>query len=127
MTDERTERPWLRTATLVLVAVAVVLAVGGSIAWAFTATFASPNDDKYGHFHQRTYTVVGRIQTEVGDTWTVDGPEGRTLKISVTPQTVFGTADRPSRREQFVVGDSVTVRGTAHRGSIDAATVAAAG
>ena len=53
----------------------------------------------------------GTIATESGDTWTITNPAGKTITVTLTGQTQFGTKAHPEQESQFVVGSKVLVVG----------------
>lgn len=56
--------------------------------------------------------VRGQITAETGSTWTVTNSKGRAFTVTVSPQTMFGTAAAPAAAAQFPVGTTVRVVGS---------------
>jgi len=67
--------------------------------------------------------VRGQITSETGSTWDVVTPKGRTVTVTLTPTTQFGTTASPSSATQFTVGETVVVRGTVSGSTLTAVRV----
>ncbi len=68
-------------------------------------------------------SVRGQITAESASTWDVVTPRGRTFTVTLTPMTKFGTVVSPASAAQFVVGDTVAVRGTSTGTTITAVRI----
>ncbi len=51
------------------------------------------------------------IVSEASTSWTVRTMQGKTVTITITPQTQFGTKKAPASRSQFPVGKQIAVIG----------------
>jgi hypothetical protein len=67
--------------------------------------------------------IIGEITAEHGTTWTVRTKDGQNHKITVTPQTKFGTTKHPATQGQFPVGSTVRVNGPQAGDTISAAQI----
>ena len=76
---------------------------------------------KEGHAHR----LIGQITAENGSTWTVNARNGTQYTVTITPQTQFGTRRTPSTAQQFPVGSTVHVSGTANGNTITARRIIA--
>ena len=67
--------------------------------------------------------VAGTIAQISGDTWTVNGLDGKPVTVTINAQTTFGTAQFTQERGQFAVGDTIVVRGNTDNSTVTAANV----
>ncbi|MGH3784298.1 MAG: DUF5666 domain-containing protein [Pseudonocardiaceae bacterium] len=65
------------------------------------------------------------MTTENGSTWTVNARNGTQYTVTITPQTQFGTRRAPGTAQQFPVGNTVHVSGTANGNAITASRITA--
>jgi hypothetical protein len=108
------------------VAMGVVAACsGGSTTQGVTPTTTAPPaataPAKGGHAHG----LFGQITAENGSTWTINARNGTQHTVTITPQTQFGTRRRPGTAQQFLVGSTVHVSGTANGSTITANRITA--
>ncbi|MGH9122413.1 MAG: hypothetical protein ACRDYC_10800 [Acidimicrobiales bacterium] len=73
-----------------------------------SATVAVANTAKHPLLR---HLARGTIATENGDTWTITNPAGKTITVTVTGTTQFGTKAHPEQESQFAVGSKVLVVG----------------
>lgn len=69
--------------------------------------------------------VRATIVSEAGSTWTVRTRAGRTITVTVTPTTKFGTKKAPATATQFAAGQLVVIAGTLNNDTITATRIAA--
>lgn len=67
----------------------------------------------------------GTIVSESGTRWTVHTMSGRTLTVTITPQTKFGTKKAPATAAQFTPGKAVVIAGTVSNDAVTATRIAA--
>jgi hypothetical protein len=67
--------------------------------------------------------AAGTITQINGDTWTINGLDGKPITVNINAQTTFGTAQLPQERGQFAVGDTVIVRGSTDNSTVTATSV----
>jgi hypothetical protein len=107
------------------VAIGVTACSGASTNSATTSTTTAPPTAaapaRVGH----APGVVGRITAENGSTWTVAATNGTPYTVTITPQTQFGRKRTPATAQQFPVGSTVWVSGTANGNTITATRIAA--
>lgn len=106
-------------------AIVVVLIVSGGTAWVVGTVIADTASSHRvvvappGHLgqhrmgggnaaklHERT-VLRGTIASMASNSWTIHTAAGRTVRISITSATVFGTKKHPQAEAQFAVGDRV--------------------
>jgi len=72
---------------------------------------ASPSTSKSPGNRADRGGVTGKISAENGSTWTVATKDGKQVTVEVTPQTQYGTKQKPADAKQFQVGSTVRVNG----------------
>jgi Domain of unknown function (DUF5666) len=109
------------------VAMGVAACSGGSSNPSVTQSTTAPPTAtapvKAGHAHG----LIGQITAENGSTWTVNARNGTQYTVTITPQTQFGTKRAPGTAQQFPVGSTVHVSGTANGNTITASRITATG
>lgn len=109
------------------VAMGVAACSGGSnnpsVTPSTTALPTATEPAKVGHAHE----LIGQITAENGSTWTVNARNGTQYTVTITPQTQSGTKRTPGTAQQFPVGSTVHVRGTANGNTITASRITATG
>lgn len=107
------------------VAMGVAACSGGSSNPSGTSTTTAPPaasaPGKAGHARG----IIGQITTENGSTWAVSARNGTPYTVTITPQTQFGTRRTPGTVQQFPVGSTVHVSGTANGNTITASRITA--
>jgi hypothetical protein len=98
---------------------------GGSTTPGVTPTTTAPPaaaaPAKAGHAHG----LIGQITAENGSTWTINARNGTQHTVAITPQTQFGTKRTPGTAQQFPVGSTVHVSGTANGNTVTASRITA--
>jgi uncharacterized protein DUF5666 len=74
---------------------------------------------------QGRHGLIGQITAENGSTWTINARSGTQYTVTITPQTQFGTRRMPGTAQQFPVGSTVRVRGTANGSTVTANRITA--
>jgi hypothetical protein len=74
---------------------------------------------------QGRHGLIGQITAENGSTWTINARSGTQYTVTITPQTQFGTRRTPGTAQQFPVGSTVHVSGTANGNTITASRITA--
>lgn len=107
------------------IAMAVAACSGGSTTPSATPTTTAPPaaaaPAKAGHAHG----LIGQITAENGSTWTINARNGTQHTVTITPQTQFGTKRTPGTAQQFPVGSTVHVSGTANGNAVTASRITA--
>lgn len=62
----------------------------------------------------------GTITAESGSTWTLKTDQGKTVKVTITADTKFGTKKAPASKTDFTVGKTVDVVGKPGTGTMTA-------
>jgi len=106
-------------------AMAVAACSGGSTTPGVTPTTTAPPaaaaPAKAGHARG----LIGQITAENGSTWTINARNGTQHTVTITPQTQFGTKRTPGTAQQFPVGSTVHVSGTANGNTVTASRITA--
>jgi hypothetical protein len=106
------------------VVIGVTACSGGSSNQSATSTPAPPTASapaRAGH----APGVIGQITAENGSTWTVNARNGTPYTVTITAQKQFGTKRTPGTAQQFPVGSTVRVSGTANGTTITASRITA--
>lgn len=117
----------------VTAAVLAVVVVAGGTAWGVSAAVASTRpaavapasadtamhgsashvaaSHKKTHGKRADHGAVGTLTAVNGDTWTLKAASGKTLTVTLSSTTAFGTAKTPATRDSFTTGSRVGVLG----------------
>jgi hypothetical protein len=78
------------------------------------------------HGAKKQPEVTGTITAINGGTWTVKTAKGTSLSVTVTGQTAFGPAKKPTTASAFAVGAPVGIVGTTSGSTVTATRIMAA-
>lgn len=70
--------------------------------------------------------MTGQISAINGSTWTVHSARGKDVRVTLTPQTQFGTKKAPATADKFTVGETVHIAGQRNNDTITAERIAEA-
>ena len=111
----------LGKAALIVALLAVAFTAGreGALLTHSTAhAAAAPTPTSTAAAHHTSPSVRGDLAAVDGDRWTITTSGGVSVSVTLTAQTVFGTATTPADRAQFAVGTTVAVTGPRSGGTV---------
>jgi hypothetical protein len=127
-----TIRPSVRrtgaTAATVLVLGAAAFALSGcsSNSASPAGNPSSPAPASPGAGHHR-HGVRGTVSAETPTSWTVTTAQHKTVTVTITPQTQFGSKKAPATAATFPVGSQVMIMGQQNGDTVTATRIRAAG
>ncbi len=116
----------LGKAALIVALLVVALVAGRESALLTRSTAqdsAAPTSTRAPGVHHDSPSVRGAISVLDDDRWTVTTVDGSPVTVTLSAQTVFGTANSPAQRSQFGVGTTIAVTGQRSGDTVTASRV----